>query len=318
MSDERTVLVLTGPYDITADYVVDELNQRGQPVFRCNPGDFPAVLSLVARLGGGWTGNLRLPERCIALDEIGCAYYRRPTVFEFPEHLTDEERRWALREARSGVGGVLAELPRWLNHPADIGRAEYKPVQLAHAEAVGLTVPDTLITNDPNEARSFVSAAGQVVYKPLGGGSIAEEGAHKLVYANQLTADAIDDSVRGTAHLFQAWVPKAYEVRLTVVDHEFFGIRIDSDSEIARVDWRTDYPALRYSVIEVPELVRVSVRRLMQQLRLRFGALDFVIGPDGSWTFLEINPNGQWAWLQDATGLPIAAAIANALTRENT
>jgi ATP-grasp ribosomal peptide maturase len=268
-------------------------------------------------LGGGWTGNLRLPERCIALDQIGCAYYRRPTVFEFPNHLSDEERRWALREARSGVGGVLAELPRWLNHPVDIGRAEYKPVQLARAEAVGLTVPDTLITNDPDEARSFVSAAGQAVYKPLGGGGIAEEGVHKLVYANQLTADVIDDSVRGTAHLFQKWVPKAYEVRLTVVDHEFFGIRIDSDSEIARVDWRTDYPALRYSVIEVPELVRVSVWRLMRQLRLRFGALDFVLGPDGAWTFLEINPNGQWAWLQDATGLPIAAAIADALTRED-
>ncbi len=61
-----------------------------------------------------------------------------------------------------------------------------------------------------------------------------------------------------------------------------------------------------------------TVRRLMQQLRLRFGALDFVVGPDGAWTFLEINPNGQWAWLQDATGLPIAAAIADALTREDT
>jgi hypothetical protein len=194
MGDERTVLVLTGPYDTTADYVVDELNQRGQPVFRCNPGDFPAGLSLVARLGGGWTGSLRLPERCSALDEIGCAYYRRPTVFEFPDHLNDEERRWALREARSAVGGVLAELPRWLNHPACIGRAEYKPVQLARAEVAGLTVPDTLITKDPDEARSFVSAVGQAVYKPLGGGSIAEEGVHKLVYAHQLAVDAIDDS----------------------------------------------------------------------------------------------------------------------------
>ncbi|MEC3979649.1 ATP-grasp ribosomal peptide maturase [Amycolatopsis sp. H20-H5] len=316
MGGARTVLVLTDPYDTTADYVVEELNQRGHPVFRCNPGNFPARLSLAARLGGGWTGSLRLPERSVALDDIGCAYYRRPSAFELPDHLNDEERRWARREASRGLGGVLATLPRWLNHPADMAHAEYKPVQLALAEAVGLSVPPTLITNDPDEARSFVVEVGSAVYKPLAGGTIAEEGVHKLTYANRIAAADIDDSVRGTAHLFQAWAPKAYEVRLTVVDHQCFAVRIDGDSEAAHLDWRTDYPNLRYAVTDVPEPVRLAVFRLLDRLRLRFGALDFVVGPDGSWMFLEINPNGQWAWLQDATGLPIAAAIADALMKD--
>ncbi|MGH3632711.1 MAG: ATP-grasp ribosomal peptide maturase, partial [Mycobacterium sp.] len=313
-----TVLVLTDPYDTTADYVVEELNRRGHPVFRCNPGDFPARLSLAAHLDGGWTGSLRLPERTVSLDGIGCAYYRRPSAFELPNHLNDEERRWARREARRGLGGVLAALPRWLNHPADMANAEYKPVQLALAGAVGLLVQATLITNDPDEARSFVAGVGAAVYKPLAGGTIAEEGVYKLTYANRITAADIDDSVRGTAHLFQAWVPKAYEVRLTVVDHQCFAVRIDGDSDATHLDWRTDYLSLRYAVTDVPVPVRQTVLRLLKRLRLRFGALDFVVGPDGSWTFLEINPNGQWAWLQDATGLPIAAAIADALMKDET
>src|SRR6266851_4864116 len=47
------------------------------------------------------------------------------------------------------------------------------------------------------------------------------------------------------------------------------------------------------------------------------GALDFLVTPEGKWVFLEINPNGQWAWIEEETGLPIAAAIADALRSRN-
>lgn len=318
MSNERTVLVLTQPYDVTADYVVAELAARDRPVFRCDPGEFPQTLTLVAQWGGGWHGSLPLPGRHVALHDLGYAYYRRPTAFELPEHLTDAERRWATREARMGLGGVLAAHPWWLNHPHDIARAEYKPVQLAAAGAVGLSVPSTLITNEPAAAERFVREHGGAVVKPLGSGVITEDGAAKLIYTNRVSAEEIDHTVAGTAHLFQQRVDKAYEVRLTVVDDAWFAVRIDGASEAAELDWRTDYDSLSYSVVTIPGPVRDGVRRLLTRLRLRFGALDFIVTPQGEWIFLEINPNGQWAWLQDATGLPIAAAIADALTKETT
>ncbi|MDM4719798.1 ATP-grasp ribosomal peptide maturase [Micromonospora sp. WMMA1363] len=318
MGDERTVLVLTQPYDVTADYVVAELAARDVPIFRCDPGDFPRTLTLVAQSGGGWRGSLRLPGRRAALHDLGCAYYRRPTAFELPAHLTDEERRWATREARMGLGGVLAAHPLWLNHPHDIARAEYKPVQLAAAGTVGLSAPPTLITNEPAAAERFVREHGGAVVKPLGSGVIAEAGTAKLIYTNRVCAEEIDHTVAGTAHLFQQQVDKAYEVRLTVVDDAWFAVRIDGASQATGLDWRTDYDALSYSVVTVPEAIRAAVSRLLARLRLRFGALDFIVTPHDEWIFLEINPNGQWAWLQDATGLPIAAAIADALTKETT
>lgn len=318
MGDERTVLVLTQPYDVTADYVVAELAARDVPVFRCDPGDFPQTLTLVARWGGGWHGSLRLPGRRAALHNLGCAYYRRPTAFELPAHLSDEERRWAAREARMGLGGVLVAHPRWLNHPHDIARAEYKPAQLAAADSVGLSVPPTLITNEPAAAERFVREHGGVVVKPLGSGVLTEAGTAKLIYTNRVRAEEIDHTVSGTAHLFQQQVDKAYEVRLTVVDEVYFAVRLDGASEAARLDWRTGYDSLSYSVVTVPDHIRGAVSRLLARLRLRFGALDLVVTPQDEWTFLEVNPNGQWAWLQDATGLPIAAAIADALTKETT
>lgn len=100
---------------------------------------------------------------------------------------------------------------------------------------------------------------------------------------------------------------------MTVVDGRFFAARIDAASEAARVDWRSDYHSISYTTIETPDLVRSCVSALLDSLKLRFAALDFIVDPDGQWWFLECNPNGQWAWIEDETGMPIAAAIADAL-----
>jgi ATP-grasp ribosomal peptide maturase len=315
--DESPVLVLTQPFDPTADYVVDALHRRGTPVFRCDPGDFPQRLVMTAMLGGGWTGSLRLAERELRLENVRCAYYRRPTMFELPSQMSGPERRWAGREARIGFGGVVAALPRWLNHPHHLAYAEYKPVQLAQAVACGLRVPATIITNDPVEALRFARDAGQVVYKPLAAGSITEEDSHRFVFTTVLDDLPDADAVAHTAHLFQHWVPKQYEARVTAVDETLFAARIEAHSDAARTDWRTDYDHVSYTPIDVPRPVGLAALALMQRLRLRFGALDFIVTPGGDWTFLEVNPNGQWAWIEDATGQPIADAIAAALSEES-
>ncbi|MNZ28723.1 hypothetical protein D3C78_459550 [compost metagenome] len=51
----------------------------------------------------------------------------------------------------------------------------------------------------------------------------------------------------------------------------------------------------------------------MRRLNLRYGAIDFVCDPQGNLWFLEINPNGQWAWIENLTGYPIAEAIVDEL-----
>lgn len=93
----------------------------------------------------------------------------------------------------------------------------------------------------------------------------------------------------------------------------FLRTRIDAASEAAHVDWRSDYHSISYSVIETPCSVSSGVAMLLDSLGLRFAALDFIVDPEGQWWFLECNPNGQWAWIEEETGFPIASALADAL-----
>lgn len=310
-----TVVVFSHWFDPTADHVVAELNRREVPVFRCDGADFPQRLTMTATLEGTWTGALRNETRAVDLREVSGVLYRRPTAFEFPEDMPDEVRRWSTQEARLGFGGLLASLDCWLNHPHHIAFAEYKPVQLQAAVRAGLEVPRTLVTNSPAEARSFCEAVGQVVCKPFGGGGITEGQEPKLVYANRVPPEDFGrDDVALTAHLFQEWVEHDYAVRAVAVDGRIFASAIQAGSPAAYVDWRSDYGSLRYGPAKIPPGVARGVRSLLASLRLRFGVLDFLVRPDGSWVHLEVNPNGQWAWI-DNLATVTASAIADALVK---
>jgi ATP-grasp ribosomal peptide maturase len=320
-----TVLVLTAPVDITADLVITELAARGVPVVRMDTGAFPADLVLAARTGGqhsGWVGSLRDATRWLDLAAVEAVYYRRPRPFRPDPGMSEYEQWWATVEARFGLGGVLAGLDcRWLSHPHRIAAASYKPWQLAQAQAVGLAVPETLITNDTASARSFVAAVPNgAVYKTLQSTMFVDpSGAVHAVATTPVTAEQVGaGNVAATAHLFQHRIPKQYEVRVTVVGSTVFAVRLDAASEAARIDWRTDYDAVSYQVIELPDRIASALLALLGRLGLPYGAIDLIVDPDDRWWFLEINPNGQWGWIAGATGLPIAAAIATYLQGDST
>ncbi len=317
-----TILVLTRPNDGTADSVLAELQRRGATAVRDDVGDFPLDVTMVASLAEhhGWYGSLSIAGRPVRLDEIQAIYYRRPTGFRFPDHLSADQQRFAKAEARRGLGGLLLALPvRWVSHPSRVADAEFKPLQLQLALACGLRVPRTLLTNDAACARELAEQlTGPMIYKPLSAPSVRTDGELRLIYATQVDSNSLDeDDVRLTANLFQEWIPKKYDVRLTVVGNRFFAVAIHANSSDAHIDWRSDYSSLRYESIDTPDDVRDAVIALLNRLDLPFGAFDFTVTPEGEWVFLEVNPNGQWGWIEDRTGLPITSAMVDLLTGVN-
>jgi glutathione synthase/RimK-type ligase-like ATP-grasp enzyme len=146
-------------------------------------------------------------------------------------------------------------------------------------------------------------------------------GAYKLGWTRRLTSDDLAD-LRGidvTCHLLQDWAPKSHECRAVFVGDEVFAFAIHAGSPESYVDWRSDYQALRCEPIELPDSVTTGLRGIMADLGLVYGAYDLVVDPDGGqpvW-FLEINPGGQYGFLEAATGAPISDSLARLLARES-
>ncbi|WFB06423.1 ATP-grasp ribosomal peptide maturase [Streptomyces sp. LX-29] len=315
-----TVLVLTRASDAVADLVIGELNDRAVPLVRLDPGDFPEHLTIRARTGPGtatWHGALRGQYRDLDLGDVHAVYYRRPSAHRLAAALSADDAAWAHSEARAGLGGLLAALDcTWVNHPHRNAYAALAPVALATAARCGLTVPRTLITNDPDEARAFVGdlPGKMAAYKSLGpGGPTAYAGSPYALWTTQVRVDDIDDSVRLTAHQFQQWIPKAYEVRLTAVDDRMFAAEIHAGTDAAAVDFRTDYDSLTYRLRTVPEHIADGMYRLLGELGLRYAASDFLVSQDdGGWYLVDVNPNGQFGFIPELR-TPIARALADLL-----
>ncbi|MBA2322786.1 MAG: ATP-grasp ribosomal peptide maturase [Pseudonocardiales bacterium] len=315
-----TVLVLAREFDPTADAVVLALVDRGTPVLRSDLSAFPTQLVLDARLTGGqWTGRLSNEYHGVALTELVSIWNRNPSSYSFPEDMTAEEQRYAYREARLGLGGVLASLDvLWANHPNRCADAIFKPYQWKLATECGLRVANTVITNDPEAVRRFAERAEHgAIVKSLGAASITEEDEIKVAFTRRLSDEDLRDlrSVAVTATTVQEWVPKAFEVRLTVIGQEWFPIAIHASTPASYTDWRSEPSALSYEFVPIPQSVVDGVRGYLARANLAYAGFDFVVRPDDEWVMLEANSGPQFGWLEAATGAPMAAAMADMLTK---
>ncbi|MFJ4439746.1 ATP-grasp ribosomal peptide maturase [Streptomyces sp. NPDC088923] len=316
MDDHGPVLVLTNPYDVTADLVLRLLSERRVPVARFDPGiDLHAGASLTTgyRAGEQW-GTLRTSSRELDITRVRSVWVRRPSPYAGPPGLSPQDRRFAAEQALWGVGGILASLPgaRYVNHPWHNRAAEFKPSQLSTAQRCGFLVPSTIITNDPGEAREFVASfTGGAIYKPLWNSPYRVDGRPRSVWGREVREDEITDAVSVCPHLFQAKVGKVFDARVTAVGDQLFGVRIDSPD----LDWRRRQDLMTCTPIEVPTRVARPVAAYLAEHRLVYGAFDFAVTASGDWYFLECNPNGQWAWQPDGTTTAVAHALADWLEK---
>lgn len=316
-SPSRPVVVLTQVDDPTADMVIRHLNAAGVPVVRLDPADFPRTVSLSARIGAGgrWAGRITTGSRVFDPATARALWLRRPGRRSFPD-MDAATAKYAEAQAEGGLDGILRAMQDclYVNHPAAHKAASVKPAQLDAASRAGFAIPDTFITNDPADAREFC-AAQPSIHKPLGP-TLWQPDEDSLFMVNVTTITdpaGLDETIGGSAHLFQARVAKRHDVRLTVIGDRMVPVVIDSGGAL---DWRTTYDGNSYRVLpELPDDVEQAVKAFMAELNLVYAAFDFAIGHDGRWWFLEANTSGQFAWMEKPTGVPLTAMMADFLAR---
>jgi glutathione synthase/RimK-type ligase-like ATP-grasp enzyme len=315
----KTCLLITDRFEPTADLLIAELRRRQIPCIRWNLDQYPFGSELTFRVSGGrFEVEAAADGRSVDLSDVGSIWYRGNRPTGFPDDLDSEERSFAetgaqrALDALTTVGDFV-----WINHPARNRRANSKPAQLYVAQQVGLDIPATVITNDPEEARSFIAKSdGEVVYKSLS--QNLEVALHKALFTGVLTKKEIAnlDLIRLTPGIFQEFVSKCYEVRTTVVGRKLFSARIDSQAHVeTKIDWRHLPFEVNDRPIDLPPEVERKVHAVMDAFGLVYGALDFIVTPEGRYVFLEVNPAGQYMWVEAKTGLKITAALVDSLVK---
>lgn len=195
----------------------------------------------------------------------------------------------------------------WINDYYKLLEAENKPYQIKLASEIGFDVPDTLITSSPKRAVDFWGHCNkQMIIKTL----IVSQTEDSMIYTNKVTEEIMlkIERLKSSPVILQKLIPAKYGLRITVVGDDIFSARVESDSEI---DWRRS--EIRLKKYHLPEEIKDKCFCLVKKLGLKYGCIDMILTPDGRYVFLEINPNGQWCFVAERTGMPIGEAIAHLL-----
>ncbi|GAB3205722.1 hypothetical protein ACFXO9_25615 [Nocardia tengchongensis] len=303
-----SVLIVTEAEDLHGDALAATLRKfHGHNPLRLDMRDFPRENGTF-RLGAD--GSYRSLSHIFGLDDVTSVWWRRPHPTAVPGGLSTEDDTYRRAECDGFLQGLLWSIPAlWVNDPGADRTAGRKIVQLETAARAGFAIPETLITNDPDEARAFIeSRPGPVVYKRTGTGRGA------FTETRLFTPADFDklSTIRNSPTIFQDYIHAESDLRIVWVDGIEWVVRIDSQSGVGRVDSRLD-TSVAFTADRLPASVSKSLTTLMGALGLAFGVLDLRVGLDGEFYFLEVNPQGQFAYLEIKTGLPIFRSLANLL-----
>lgn len=270
-------------------------------------------------------GELRITHRDRLLDNVTGVWLRgrripRPLHIPVPP-VYQEYSKSALLGHTNALYAHL-EKSRWVSDYYAIQRAEHKPLQLHLAARLGFSVPDTIFTSSPIQARQFIDSYAVSITKPIGRLYITdkERGMDSMFFTTKIRkGEEVDLSGLSVAPaIFQQAIDAVADLRVIVIGDKVFPAiimdkKLDPDSPIR--DWRIapHTGEMHIEPYKLPKDIADKCLTLVKKLGLQYGAIDLVLDKKGNIWFLENNPNGQWAFVEEATGQPIGKALADLL-----
>ncbi|MGL5872969.1 MAG: MvdC family ATP-grasp ribosomal peptide maturase [Xenococcaceae cyanobacterium] len=298
---------------------MEALLDRGVKPFRLDTDRFPLSVQMAAHLDNRESSHrLKYGEHSIASEEIKAVWMRRIWQPQLGKELEPKFKNACVRESLAALDGFWDSLNvPWIDNLERISAAENKLYQLRIARFVGLTIPKTLVTNDPKQARDFFhQVGGNMVAKLLTPLSYSMKGSSFFLYTSKVKEEDLLEAqmLRYSPMVFQEEIPKDRELRVVYVDGKIFTGAIDASTyQTSTLDWRNATETCAWQKYSLPDRLVDRLVAFMQRFELSFGAFDFIQTPSGEYVFLELNPTGEWGMLEKDLEYPIASAIADAL-----
>lgn len=317
----KKVLVLTYEEDPHATQVCSYLEERKIDFFRVDTDRLIQRYKIIFNSASGLF-HIGDVNRDIVLDKRWTIWNRRVldplTDGEVPKEL-EEIVRTETRKAWQSL--LYIHKGKVVNRPQAQIVAGNKIHQLLYVRDNfrNIIVPNTLLTNNPEELARFFRENLQICHKLQQQSLVGKSDKVLTMYTNLVTEENLKNAhlIRRNPSLFQTYIDKEYELRVTALEDMAIGIAIHSqESKVSKLDWRRyDFDDVKYEKVDLPDDVEDFCIRLINHYGLSFGQIDIIVTPEGDYVFLELNPNGQWLWLEKQSGYNLTKHIAENLLR---
>ena len=314
------ILIVSTKRDLHATEVMSGLEKQRAEVSLLDLSEYPTRTFLTIEIDQEKTDSgLHRDGHPEVLDFPACGvvWWRRPQPFSLPAEINDPDaHQFSLGECHSAFSGLWLTLnPFWINHPTKDDEAARKVFQLKRAVELGFRVPRTRVTNSPERALRFIEEQGatRTIYKAFS----ATERAWRETRLLREEELALLDNVRYAPVIFQEYIPAEVDLRITVIGDAIFAAAIHSQETDYKVDFRMTMDAARFEAWSLPPEVERMIHAYMQSLGLVYGAIDMRLTPEGEYVFLEINPCGQWLFVEQRTGQPITQCLVQLMIEKD-
>ncbi len=196
----------------------------------------------------------------------------------------------------------------WINEPSATRRAENKLIQLKIAEQTGFHVPKTIVSQDPKQIRKFCEVMNNdVIVKPIKGTN------HRAVFTRRINEEHLkyDYSIKLAPVIYQEYIPGYKHIRAHCFGDSIYAALIETEE----LDWRENLN-IPFRKIDLDKDLKNLIRAVVKNLGLRMGIIDLKISEDSVPLWLEINPQGQFLFIEGMTGLDLISYFAKFLYLE--
>lgn len=311
------VLIASMYLDYHADAVFWGLERSGVSVTRWTLSDFPGEQRLTMSLSDD-ASSIRAEDwsndrdgiwgDCELANGFDVVWNRRFGRPQISEKIKKEDAQFISSESDHARRGIFDEICKdsiCINSPATINVFNNKINQLALARKIGLHIPNSLISNNYSEVESFIRNNEKVIFKAFNMPQwySKRNGSFYTTATTVINESVIKNekkSIELCPGIYQEYINKKFELRITVMGDRYIAVKLHSQqSPSSIVDWRVgdyDFPIERF---DLPESVWKKISKFMQISGLRFGCIDMIVDENERYVFLEINPSGQFLWIEE-------------------
>lgn len=299
------VLILGSDEDAHALHLKNILTHKGVEVDYLDTRLFPGKLQITF-YPDNQTGRVVFPNgKKLAFDDIKSVFWRTFYGVGVPALKDSYQQTVAVNDSMSLLRSLMQGCPdKWVNSWQAYEFHKEKPLQLSKAKQIGVTIPATIITNQPTKINEFVSHYKKVIFKPVYGGS-----------HTQFITDAYLEPKRMSLALsispitLQEYIPGT-NIRTYVIGDFVCSAEIRSGS----LDFREDGKA-ELIPVEISDSIQQQSLAITKAFMLQWTAIDWRLKPNGEYVFLEANFSPMFLHFEKKTGFPITQNLVSILTK---